>query len=386
MIQEKIKNSLFLKTVCTLILPILLFCIAFSILAMSYEYEYPEIGENPNFYDSNSFKDTYLSQILNTSQKSKIFQENNKGTYANINTFEAEDGTIYYYETRSQSYDSNFIYLIIDYSTNEAFTNIKQTVETDTILEIKQKIANKKHHWILDENGISTDIEKLKEDNIKYDNLYELTKENLGEKKLYTYSEENNKNNINKEVYNIVAKWNKKSFKLLIGTMVITTIIGIYLCVSLGHKYGEEKIYLNKIDSIPLEIIIVIVSILILIPAFCIGVSANIVEENWNIGVKLFLVSLYIFTEISLISSGILIKKLKARQLFKNSLTYRLIKWVKKEIKKTMKFIKESIESDKKLIIYYIGFIVISIILATMASTGVSIIILIAFGFGYLKN
>lgn len=386
MIQEKIKNSLFLKTVCTLILPILLFCIAFSILAMSYEYEYPEIGENPNFYDSNSFKDTYLSQILNTSQKSKIFQENNKGTYANINTFEAEDGTIYYYETRSQSYDSNFIYLIIDYSTNEAFTNIKQTVETDTILEIKQKIANKKHHWILDENGISTDIEKLKEDNIKYDNLYELTKENLGEKKLYTYSEENNKNNINKEVYNIVAKWNKKSFKLLIGTMVITTIIGIYLCVSLGHKYGEEKIYLNKIDSIPLEIIIVIVSILILIPAFCIGVSANIVEENWNIGVKLFLVSLYIFTEISLISSGILIKKLKARQLFKNSLTYRLIKWVKKEIKKTMKFIKESIESDKKLIIYYIGFIVISIILATMASTGVSIIILIAFWIWVFKK
>lgn len=385
--KEKIKSSLLLKAICTLILPIFLFGIAFSILVMTYEYEYPEISENSSFYDSNSFKDTYLSQILNISQKNKILQADNKEMYANINIFEAEDGIIYYYEPqRNQSYNNNFIYAIIDYSTNKAITNIKQTVETDTITEIKNKISNEKHNWILDENGINTDIESLKEDNIKYDNIYELAKKNLGEKKVYIYLEENNKNDVNKEVYNIAARWNKKSFKLLIGTVIITIIIIIYLCAGVGHKYGEKGIYLNKIDKIPLEVIMAILFIILVIPAFCIGISANIIEENWNIGVKLFLISLYIFIEIGLISSGILIKKLKAKQFLKNSLTYKVIKLVKKEIKITMKFIAQSIASDKKLIIYYIGFILISIILATMASTGISIIILIVFWIWVFKR
>ena len=384
--QEKIKNSLLLKMICTLILPIFLFGIGFSMLLMTYEYEYPEIKESSNFYDSNNFKDIYLAEILNISRMSKT-SKTTMQTYAKINTFEGSDGIIHYYEIRkNQNYSSNFIYLLVDDATNEAFTNIKQTVETDTIEKIKQKISNEKQHWILDENGVNTDIEKLKEDNIKYEDIYESARKNLAERKLYIYAEENNENDMNKEVYNIAAKWNKDSFKLLVGSIIVTIVISIYLCISIGHKQEEDGIYLNKLDLIPLEIILCIIFIVSAIPACCVVGSASVVEENWNIGVKLFIISLYVFTEICLISGGILIKKIKAKQLFKNSLTYRIIKWIKKQLKKTIKFFKESIAPEKKLIIYYLGFILISIILSAMAGTGIAILVLIIFWIWVFKK
>lgn len=381
--QEKIKNSLFLKAFCTLILPIFIFGIIFSIAIMSFQYEYPEIEENPSFYESENFKDTYLSYIISSSRRDitiksrKIVSDaqTEEIEYVSTNKFAAVDGTIYY---DYNQYLDNFIYLIINETTQEAFTNIEQTTETDTIAKIKDKISQKKYHWIYTENSINTDINKLSEENIKYNNTFETAKKNLQGKSLYTYIDENEKNDLNKVIYNTIAEWNDKAFQILVISSVITIAISIYLCVSIGHKYGTQGVYLDKLAALPLEVLIFIITIILTLSGGLIALSCSITENNCEIGIKILLFSIYIFIELCLISLGIFIKKVKAKQFFKSSLTYKCLKWTKNKIKNIIKFIKDNLGLGKKVGLIYWGFILISLILILMAENGIAVIILIA--------
>ena len=65
--------------------------------------------------------------------------------------------------------DKNFKFLIIDNKTNKAFTNLEQTMKTDTIEKIKQELSNYSYYWNYENGQVKTNIGKLSLENIKYE-------------------------------------------------------------------------------------------------------------------------------------------------------------------------------------------------------------------------
>ena len=63
------------------------------------------------------------------------------------------------------------------------------------------------------------------------------------------------------------------------------------------------------------------------------------------------------------------VKRLKAKKFWKTFLIYRIFKWIKEKIKKISRKILDKSSSQKKIILYYIGFIIISSILGLIVIT-----------------
>ena len=118
---------------------------------------------------------------------------------------------------------------------------------------------------------------------------------------------------------------------------VLAAVMSIYLVISVGYKKGKEGIDLNDIDKIPIEILISIILAVI-------GLIVILVDNFYGtqtIYYKLYLSA--IITEylliyvLFMIGMTSIIKRIKAKTIIKNSITYKVFKLCQKLLAKLKK-------------------------------------------------
>lgn len=378
--ERSILKNQVLKTIAFFTLPIFAMIIIVDCIILYYSVKCPEIKENKDFYDTDMFIDSYMGEVER--KGSSLKDEVEEGYFIDeygywIDSIEDSDRMpIYvqdgeykiYYQTNHT--EKKFIYLLVNEETKIAYTNIQQTSKTNTIEKLKQEIISNNKYWSISNNQIQTNIERLSEDNIVRNEDLQRISEFSMNKQYYTAFDETVQNldstsdiTFNKALYNQTKSLYKYSYSTLIISIIIGSIELIYLIYSLGYVKNKEEIYLSWIDKIPLEILFFGYFLLFFVEAAISLTCLSIIYVDVKLCVMLILLVGYFSILSALYGAGTLVKRIKVHTFFKNSLTYRILKWMLKKCNN----IKNTIASNKnlggKIALYFIGIVTISILI-----------------------
>lgn len=382
--MEKIKNSDTLKIISYIIIPFLVLAIILGAIYIEYNSYNKEDLSRGDYFKTDSF--IYNEYYPNLQRIFRICASINEGireqgeyynSFVDNYTLVQETPTKIYYSQTYRGYYNGFNYIIID-ENGTIFTNIKVENYNEKIEEIK----NSEYHWYKETTSINTNLEQLDDTGFAYNYGLENLKEIKNNKfSIYTsFSKEQSSTleyKVNVSIYNFVSNVGSMPVYVMSYSILILFIIGVYLIWSIGHKNNKEGIYLSNFDKFSYEIIFVVGCIVI-------GTFLLIGKEclsNANIYTLVIGFIAYLICYISCAVIGITtIKRIKARNFIKTTLTYRMYKWVKEKLKEISNLILWNKEITSKLIIYYISFVLISIFLIIIsASTGFGVILLLVF-------
>ncbi len=378
--ERSILKNQVLKTIAFLTLPIFAMIIIVDCIIIYYSVACPEIKENKDFYDTDMFIDSYMGEVER--KGSSLKDEVEEGYFIDeygywIDSIEDSDRMpIYvqdgeykiYYQTNHTK--KKFIYLLVNEETKIAYTNIQQTSKTNTIEKLKQEIISNNKYWSISNNQIQTNIERLSEENIvRNEDLQKISEFSMN-KQYYTAFDETVQNldstsdiTLNRALYNQTKSLYKYSYSTLIISIIIGSIELIYLIYSLGYVKNKEEIYLSWIDKIPLEILFFGYFLLFFVEVALSVACLSVISVDVNLCVMLIMLVGYFSVLSALYGAGTLLKRIKAHTFFKNSITYRILKWLVQKYKN----VKNTIASNKnlggKIALYFIGIVTISILI-----------------------
>lgn len=377
--RSMLKNQV-LKTIAFLTLPIFAMIIIVDCIIIYYAVACPEIKENKDFYDTDMFIDSYMGEV---ERKVLSLKDEVEGGYFIdeygywIDPLEDSDRTpIYvqdgeykiYYQTNHTK--KKFIYLLVNEETKIAYTNIQQTSKTNTIEKLKQVIISNNKYWSISNNQIQTNVERLSEENIvRNEDLQKISEFSMN-KQYYTAFDETVQNldstsdiTLNRALYNQTKSLYKYSYSTLIISIIIGSIELIYLIYSLGYVKNKEEIYLSWLDKIPLEILFFGYFLLFFVEAALLAICLSVISVDVNLCVMLIMLVGYFSVLSALYGAGTLLKRIKVHTFFKNSVTYRILKWLVQKYKN----VKNTISSNKnlggKIALYFIGIVTVSILI-----------------------
>ncbi len=386
--MEKLKSAIVLKAICYILMPLLFLNILVNAFSIVYYDEYKEdIESGITYFQTERFAESYIRNIY-----SKVNSIENEITYENqkmgIMIADIEDATekdriitdmeIYKQENEIEyEYNSRktYEYLIID-DVGVAHTNITKTLNTDTVQELKEYIKAKKYFWNYENDKIDTNIEKMKHEDIAYSGYFERIRK-VG----YTvYSCIYNENSTEFYKYNLVYKlvsntYEYASVNIAISSFLLISMF-IYIITSIGHKKGKEGIYLNTLDNIPLEIVgIVSIILLVIEGAFLFG-GIDVGIDYTSISTRMidtiislcFVLGIAIYVTLA-ITGVTIVRRIKAKIFWKNTLMYKFAKWVKR----SANTILVNINTTGKLILVFGGFYILQLVLTIKFITDGSI-------------
>lgn len=273
--------------------------------------------------------------------------------------YEAEE-SIEYESTSRRTYE----YLIID-DAGTAYTNIAKTVHTDTVEELKAYIKAKKYFWNYDNNEVDTNVEKMKFEDIAYSGYFGRI-----EKAGYTVYSCVNDESTEFYKYNLVYKLVSNTYEYASVNIAISSFLFlamfIYIIISIGHKKGEEAIYLNSLDNIPLEIVGTVALILIGIEALFLFGGMSIGIDYTSISSRMidtiislcFVLGIVMYITIT-ITGVTIVRRIKAKVFWKNTLIYKFAKWIKRSTSNML----TDINTTGKLIVIFGAFYIIQLVL-----------------------
>lgn len=378
--ERSILKNQVLKTIAFLTLPIFAMIIIVDCIIIYYSVACPEIKENKDFYDTDMFIDSYMGEVER--KGSSLKDEVEEGYFIDeygywIDPVEDSDRMpIYvqdgeykiYYQTNHTK--KKFIYLLVNEETKIAYTNIQQTSKTNTIEKLKLEIISNNKYWSISNNQIQTNIERLSEENIvRNEDLQKISEFSMN-KQYYTAFDETVQNldstsdiTLNRALYNQTKSLYKYSYSTLIISIIIGSIELIYLIYSLGYVKNKEEIYLSWLDKIPLEILFFGYFLLFFVEAALSVICLSVISVDVNLCVMLIMLVGYFSVLSALYGAGTLLKRIKAHTFFKNSITYRILKWLVQKYKN----VKNTIASNKnlggKIALYFIGIVTIAILI-----------------------
>ena len=378
--MEKIRNSGSLKLICYILIPIITASLVLSIAYIGVKDEYLKDGEE-SYKTSDEFAYSYLSYIITTtnyiSQNELDIDDGMSSRYNNV------DNNIFY--SSRFNYDNNSVtdyikYIIINNENGKIYTNMQSK---DYNLDI-ENMKNNQNYWIYTQNnGIETDIEKINKDNAKYMELPYDGIETLKKYSIYSYIDLSGFKYSNAYSFQMMVinlfKGRENFAEILIPVdIILLCVIASYLIWAVGHTNKKDGIMLNSLDKFPYELLVFI--------SFTIfGICIMLVEAMMyytSISKELLysLIELaYIGSYISLLVLTVsTIKRLKAREFIHSFLIYKIYRRIKNKIKKETDKILDRSDSQTKLIIFYIGFVIISSILGLTFFTGISFLLLLA--------
>ena len=378
--ERSIFKNQVLKTIAFLTLPIFAMIIIVDCIIIYYSVACPEIKENKDFYDTDMFIDSYMGEVER--KGSSLKDEVEEGYFIDEYGYEidpvedtdrmpiyVQDGEYkIYYQTNHTK--KKFIYLLVNEEAKIAYTNIQQTSKTNTIEKLKQEIISNNKYWSISNNQIQTNIERLSEENIvRNEDLQKISEFSMN-KQYYTAFDETVQNidsssdiTLNRALYNQTKSLYKYSYSTLIISIIIGSIELIYLIYSLGYVKNKEEIYLSWLDKIPLEIIFFGYCLLFFVEAALLVMCLSVISVDVNLCVMLIMLVGYFSVLSALYGAGTLLKRIKAHTFFKNSIAYRILKWLVQKYKN----IKNTISSNKnlggKIALYFIGIVTVSILI-----------------------
>ena len=380
--MEKIRNSSSLKIIGYIMIPILVAILILSMVHMMFLSEFGNKKEM-EYSQTENFANEYLYFFMNQIDKC---QSSAKTKY--FDKLEDEEGNLYCYFSEKNRYDSStgiasyINYLIIDRETGEKFTNIKSNDYQKVIEEIK----NQSIYWNLVEGKIETSLTYINQDNMKYNYSFHHVSDTEETKKwkdydIYSFYEEETANInsflFNKNIYDFMLQHKALPLYTCGISLLLLIIIAFYLFNAIGYKKGTEQICLNTLDKIPYEIVsIICANVILVVMAFIVNTFDMYAQA---IVIAVYIIA-YLVGYIACAVWGITtIKRIKARTFWKSFLSYKIINWLYKKIKKYTKEIGKKTPASKKVFWYYWGFVLISIIVGCLLGSVLAIIVLLLF-------
>lgn len=378
--ERSIFKNQVLKTIAFLTLPIFAMIIIVDCIIIYYSVACPEIKENKDFYDTDMFIDSYMGEVERKGVSLK--DEVEEGYFIDEYGYEidpvedtdrmpiyVQDGEYkIYYQTNHTK--KKFIYLLVNEEAKIAYTNIQQTSKTNTIEKLKQEIISNNKYWSISNNQIQTNIERLSEENIvRNEDLQKISEFSMN-KQYYTAFDETVQNidsssdiTLNRALYNQTKSLYKYSYSTLIISIIIGSIELIYLIYSLGYVKNKEEIYLSWLDKIPLEILFFGYCLLFFVEAALLVMCLSVISVDVNLCVMLIMLVGYFSVLSALYGAGTLLKRIKAHTFFKNSIAYRILKWLVQKYKNVKNIISSNKNLGGKIALYFIGIVTVSILI-----------------------
>lgn len=371
--MNKIRNSSVLKIISYMLIP---FLIGMIIVSSTYIYMKNELGyvenESNSYVETEEFGYNYLNKLI-----SEISTIKHERTY---NYVQIEDNLYYRYNDLSDN--SSYIkYAIKDKESNKVFTNI----QFSKYEEFKDTISANEYYWCYEDNNIYTNLETINANNAKYKRIQSSNGLNIfNGYEVYTYLDKtafeySTPYAIMNYIFELFGNNEPKAEEIIPACCIVLIILLVYLLWSIGHKNKNEGISLNSIDKFPYELLVIIGITGI---GICLAILDTVLYNN-NLSINLLSSTIQI---LYFISYGLLaiitittIKRIKARQFWHSFLVYKIYKKIKEwTLAKTIKVLDKT-DTQKKIIIYYIIFIIISSILGLTFFTGIGFILLIIF-------
>lgn len=364
------KTKQFVKIIGYILIPIFILISIFSALSLYYRSENQQIQEANNFFETDNFMYMYSSSIIN-----------NFSTNANALLVEDEEGDSYYSSNRYGIYDDyqenvqigskkgrvnylttyeykNFKYLIIDNKNSVAYTNVEHTMFTDSIEEIKERLAKNSIYWNYEKGNVNTSIEKLKLEEIRYKSIYKSI-DDAKNFSVYTSLENEltyyDQYRTNKTVFDMAQILYKPALYLLPLSIIAVLVLLIMNCFLIGLRNEKGEVILNAFDKTPLLVALIILFILSMIGCgFLIALTSEnltLILSGTAIGAVIVYISFVFFLET-------IIKRIKSKTLFRNTITYRILRWIKSLITSMTRNANMTV----KLILIFIAFGILNII------------------------
>ena len=377
-----------------ILIPIFVVIAVFSALSLYYRSENQQVQEMDSFFATENFMYMYSSSIIN-----------NFSMNSNALLVESTDGETYYESNRYGMYDDyqddvqignktgrinyltsyeykNFKYLIIDNKNSVAYTNVEHTMLTDSVEEIQQRLADNTIYWNYEQGNINTSIEKLKLEEVRYKSIYKRISE-AGDFSVYTSLEEDvpyyYQYRTNKIIFDMAKILYKPALYLLPISIIMVLSIIILNCFLIGLRNEKGEVKLNSFDKTPLIVALILIFILSMIGC---GFLVALTSENLTViltGVAIGAVIVYISFVFFLET---IIKRIKSKTLFRNTITYRILRWIKSLITSMVRNSNMTV----KLILVVVGFGVLNIIGFSLRREFIGIVILIAtWIYGFIK-
>lgn len=409
------KNKL-LKIVSYLSIPILVVIMVLSFLS-NYVQNYENIYKNEkDYFATDNFVSRYMS-ILSDFSNCLIYRNEEYPICYDGETQISYIGEGY----RNDEIEIENCYVLIQYK-NKAITNVELTSETNTIEKILNFISqnqNSQKANILAGN-IESDSDILANKGIKYFHDFETTYYTIEEqayiqddseteiqvieeletddsekiqdnamiqqqyKRQYittniqdfniysSYTEElkqNSRQVLMEKILENYKNLGKNVYIILPVCLALLLLIAIYLIISIGHSKGKDEIDLNDLDRIPLEII-AFVAVLFLGISIVILDSIGNFEQNIDLFISLLVTTYVVVYVVCAVLFDTTVKRIKAKTLIKNTLTYKCWRWFVCLFKKIMNQFKNiwcqstiSKSIVKKLLFVLIGYCMVAVIL-----------------------
>ena len=364
------KTKQFVKIIGYILIPIFILISIFSALSLYYRSENQQVQEANNFFETDNFMYMYSASIIN-----------NFSINANSLLVKDEDGDSYYSSNRYGIYDDyqenvqignkkgrvnylttyeykNFKYLIIDNKNSVAYTNVEHTMFTDSIEEIKERLAKNSIYWNYEKGNVNTSIEKLKLEEIRYKSIYKSI-DDAKNFSVYTSLENDltyyDQYRTNKTVFDMAQILYKPALYLLPLSIVAVLVLLIMNCFFIGLRNEKGEVILNAFDKTPLLVALIILFILFMIGCgFLIALTSEnltLILSGIAIGAVIVYISFVFFLET-------IIKRIKSKTLFRNTITYRILRWIKSLITSMTRNANMTV----KLILIFIAFGILNII------------------------
>ena len=351
------KNTKFLKALSYVVLSISIVMLILSVMCIGIRNS--DYLNEEKYFKSEKFAYNYLMTLQDSADR----LIHNNSLYDSVKD---GDMNIYYLDMQN-SYSNyttikNMNFLII--YKNKAITNIRK----NTINQIKEYInssqdSNTKKVDILD-GSIQTDSDSISQYGDKYlgnflityyttDTIRTDTKLDDGRyieyisaeaKDFEIYSSYTEELNLSTErqmatsFLNMVAPINNNVYVFLPISALITLLLIIYLTSAIGYDGNEDStININTFDRIPIEIIAFCAMLIGCMPFILLEFAENDYNAINSIAITAYFV-IYICTVITMTT---VIKRIKAKQLLKTSITGKVLVWCLQICKKIVKKMNE---------------------------------------------
>lgn len=343
------KYAFLIRLVCYILIPIAMLSILQSLVSLWYYAEENTQVKASNFFESKKFADLYKQSILNNVDASYIRNvqiqnfnnivenENSQYTFYISNYYDivksnVQGQTIYY---KIYLQNKNLKFLIIDNKTKEAITNVNQTLNTDTIEEIKNELNSYSYFWSYEQGNVDTNVSLLSLENIVYQSPY--TDLQQYDCTIYTgmqaplqYSDYYYHYEVMYD--NVLVPYENAIFSLFIDILLIF-IAMIFITIYAGKKKGKEEIELDVLDKIPYEFVLAFLFLAIGVAVILINELENQIDDKMNMMmIMTYIVGSMISYVIGMLFYLTTVKRIKTHTLWKNTIIYRFYKLIEKGV------------------------------------------------------
>ncbi len=377
------KYAIIVRIICYILIPICGFVMLQSIISLAFFSREKNKQKADSYFETQRFENLYKNSILSNVEAnySKVKDANGEEILTDLNEdieFKTENGYIYY---KTYLENRNFKFLIIDNKTNKAITNLTQTMRTDSVDKIKEELSKNSYYWNYENREVRTNISNLSIEDIKYVDHYKTLEENY-DCTIYTSINED-VTQFHDDYYNLYITYKictnsvKTAIINIIITLVLIIVSAILITIYAGRKRNFKEIQLESIDKIPLEIILAamfIPFIMLLFLGIELSYNLNITTIIGNIGILIIMYS------IALILYESILRRVKTNTILKNTIIYRLCKWIKNGVKN----IFNNFSLAAKIIVILACMLIFTLIFSNWGFTGIILLIaMYVFAFKY---